>query len=229
MAMTDVQRNVRENVREHLTWDNRISSANIDISVDEGTVELNGDVPTSFSKLAAEEDAWSVTGVTEVRNNLKVKYNEKYPPPADSEIKKTVEDMLKLDQRLESSEIIVEVNNAVVTLTGTVDAFWKKSVAEQYTHRAAGVIDVSNKLKITPASEFDDASIAQDIKRALERNSITRNCPIKVDVKNGEVTLSGNVMSTIEKTTARDIAYFTAGVKEVRNNLTRTHNQPIDY
>lgn len=100
---------------------------------------------------------------------------------------------------------------------------------QQYTHPAADVIDVSIKLKITPASEFDDASIAQDIERALERNSVTRNCPIKVDVKNGEVTLSGSVMSTIEKSTARDITYFTAGVKEVKNNLTRTHNQPIDY
>lgn len=222
MAITDVERNIREAVKEQLAWDNRVRAANIDVYADEGKVTLNGDVPTSFSRLAAEEDAWAVIGVTEVINNLEIRHPESYQPPQDVEIKKAVEGMLQLDHRLDSADIIAEVNGAAVTLNGTVDAFWKKSIAEEYAHRAAGVVDVNNRIKILPDEVHHDETIARQIRNALERNSITSRSPINVDVENGEVTLSGEVVSALERNTARDVAYFTAGVKEVKNQLKLT-------
>lgn len=46
--------------------------ANIDVSVDAGTVYLRGEVPSKRIKHAAGDDAWWIPGVVDVHNEIKV-------------------------------------------------------------------------------------------------------------------------------------------------------------
>lgn len=50
-----------------IPWD-----ADIDVTVDAGTVMLSGTVPNKRIKHAAGDDAWWIPGVTDVKNNLEV-------------------------------------------------------------------------------------------------------------------------------------------------------------
>jgi osmotically-inducible protein OsmY len=46
--------------------------ANVDVSVEAGTVYLRGDVPSKRIKHAAGDDAWWIPGVIDVHNEMKV-------------------------------------------------------------------------------------------------------------------------------------------------------------
>lgn len=226
MAVADVKRELKETVMEQLTWDDRVLSTDIDVTVEEGKVTLHGHVPTYFSRLAAEEDVRSVIGVTAVENKLIVQHPEEFTVPEDGAIKKAIEDMLELDNRIDAQEIIIEVNSGAVTLKGVVDAFWRKALIEDYVNRAKGVIDVINNLRIVPAFEIEDEKIREDVRNALNRNAVTSNIDVDIIVHAGEVTLNGTVQSHVERHTARDLAYCTSGVRHVKNNLKLSYSTP---
>lgn len=225
MAVADVERDLRDTIKDQLAWDDRVKITDVEVEVDDGKVILRGKVPTYFSRVAAEEDAWSVIGVTDVQNELKVTHKEEFNLPKDAEIEEALDNMIRLDLRIDS-EIIVEVNSGVVTLNGTVNAFWKKNVVEQYVHRIVGVVDVINKIRIVPRANLGDNAIRKDIERALRRNSVTKDSNITVQVEAGQVTLSGVALSNIERNTAEDLANFTSGVTHVQNEMKLSYNNP---
>lgn len=219
MAITDVKREVRESILEQLKWDERVLSDNVEVDVDEGVVTLTGKVPNYFSRLAAEEDALSIIGVTHVENHLTVAHADEQNIPGDTEIKKAIDNMLELDNRLDDEELIVEVNSGEVTLRGIVNSFWKKALAEEYANRAKGIVHVTNRIKIVPAVEFEDEKIYQEIRKALQRNTLTHESAIDIHVAEGEVTLTGTVRSPHERKKAVDLASHTSGVLSVNDNL----------
>ena len=219
MAIADVEREVKESVKEQLSWDERVLSDNIDLEVDEGVVKITGQVPNYLSRLAAEEDALSVIGVNRVENHLKVVHPDTEAIPGDAEIKKAIDSMLELDSRLDDEELIVEVNSGEVVLRGMVNTFWKKALAEEYADRTKGVVNVVNDIKIVPAVEFDDEKVYEAIVKALRRNAITHDRSIDVHVAKGEVTLTGTVQSPLERKTAIQLASLTTGVTRVHANL----------
>src|SRR6266540_1140985 len=63
---------------------------------------------------------------------------------------------------------------------------------------------------------FNDAAILSSIKSQYVANGIIGT---NVDVKNGEVTITGEVDNAREKARAEEIARQTSGVKSVRNQL----------
>ena len=59
----------------------------------------------------------------------------------DSEIQQAVLRELKWDTRVEETDVGVEVDAGVVTLTGTVSNWGKRIAAQQAAHRVAGVLE----------------------------------------------------------------------------------------
>src|SRR5258705_8745981 len=92
----------------------------------------------------------------------------------DEEIQQDILDELKWDARVKPNEIGVMVKNGVVTLTGWVDNFTKKWVAERAAHRVRVVTTVANDIEVhlPSAVERTDADIAAAATRALEWNSL---------------------------------------------------------
>ncbi len=67
---TDLE--IAEDVRRALFRDVRVDASKIGVDVHNGVVYLRGTVPTSSQKWQAEDDAWWVTGVRSVVNELAV-------------------------------------------------------------------------------------------------------------------------------------------------------------
>jgi osmotically-inducible protein OsmY len=64
----------------------------------------------------------------------------------DSDVKRDVEDELKYDASVDSSDIGVSVKNGVVALTGFVHGYSQKLQAEADAKRVSGVLGVANDL-----------------------------------------------------------------------------------
>ncbi len=219
MAEVDEKQIITGKIIEQLDWDNRIISANIEVEILDGVVILTGEVPTYATKLAAEQDALSISGVKQVQNNLLVKDPESSTIPTDLEIKKFIENMIRIDPRIDYETIEVSISNGVVSLDGTVNAHWKKEQAEGYAHRVTGVVEVDNNIRVNVNKELSDEQIKEEITNAFKRNILMDADNIKIDVLNGEVRLYGFVPSYTAKMKARQIANYTTGVVNIINRL----------
>jgi osmotically-inducible protein OsmY len=209
---------IKKEIREQLFWDNRVNAANIDVIVLQGTVTLTGTVTSYTAKRAAALDAWTVPGVDDVKNLIKVRYPEG-AVTEDRVIRERIRNILIWNAALESVDIKVEVSGGIVTLRGTADAFWKKSRAEQVAASVTGVIAVVNQLGVVPTENVSDEMIARDIMQAMARNRniIAENVDVKVT--NGKVVLHGVVQDQEARESAESIAQYTAGVRDVENRL----------
>ena len=113
----------------------------------------------------------------------------------DSQIQQDVLRELKWDTRVEETDVGVEVDRAVVTLTGTVSSYAKRMAAQEAAHRVAGVLDVVNDIQVhLPGSlARTDTEIAQAVRHALEWDVVVPDTQIRSTVSDGWVTLEGDV------------------------------------
>lgn len=210
---------IKKDVVDQLYWDYRVDASDITVSFDDGTLVLSGTVPSYTAKDAAEDDAWSVQGVSILRNDLTVSFPEEFIVPDDEEIKNNVETSLILNNNIDSTKFEISVVGGIVSLEGSVDSYWKKLEAETVAKNKSGVIDVINKIAIVPTESFIDEDIAEDIVNSLARSVSVDVDNVDVKVKDGVATLSGKVLGWNAYDAAMDAARYTAGVIDIKDNL----------
>lgn len=139
----------------------------------------------------------------------------------DSDIKRDVEDELRWDADISSTDIGVAVNNGVVTLTGFVRSYAQKTQAERDAKRVAGVRGVANDLEVRLPliDQRPDPDIARDAVDALKSELPYSSDNIKVIVKNGWVTLEGNVEWNYARERAENAVKRVRGTKGVTNSI----------
>jgi osmotically-inducible protein OsmY len=72
---------IREDVNDRLTDDWSVDASDIEVEVSGREVTLSGEVASRSDKRRAEDIAESVSGVSHVQNNLRVKQHKQAPPP----------------------------------------------------------------------------------------------------------------------------------------------------
>lgn len=139
----------------------------------------------------------------------------------NEELQKDVQDAIKWEPTLKGAEIGVTVKDGVVTLSGTVDKYSKKSEAENAAKNVAGVKVVVEKIEINYSSwgTTNDGDIAKEIINAFKWNFEVPNDKVKVRVENGWVTLEGELSWNFQKEAAHDAVSYLNGVKGVSNNI----------
>lgn len=213
---------IKNSIVYELARDTRIDAASTEVTVENGRVTLTGEAPTFLGKSAATEDALSILGVTEVDNLMVVNYPSTFTLPTDAEIKENVLSKLVGSPDLDVLDLDVTVDAGVVTLKGTVDAYWKKTFLEDLVTFEAGVTVIENHVAVVPSDDVIDKVIAEDIVTSLEERALVDTDDIDVSVSNGEVELAGSVPNWAARQTAANAALYTAGVKMLDNNLVIT-------
>jgi len=156
-----------------------------------------------------------------------------------------VKQRLAADSEISALKVDVDTKGGVVTLTGEVDSQRAKDRAGELAAQVEGVKRVDNRLQVNPAAAragegkettngterdkqtaqegdrdrtttLDDATILTKIKAKLLAEGIIGT---DVDVKNGVVSLKGEVSSAAERDKAARLATETEGVKSVNNQL----------
>ncbi len=141
----------------------------------------------------------------------------------NEELQKDVQDAIKWEPLLSAAEIGVTVDDGVVTLTGTVDIYSKKTEAEDAAKNVAGVKAVVEKIEVKYGSTWakkDDNEIATEILHALKWNWRVPKDKVKVKVEKGFVTLGGELEWNYQKEAAEDAVRNLLGVTGVSNNIT---------
>lgn len=139
----------------------------------------------------------------------------------DETIQNDVMDELDWEPSINANEIGVAVKNGVVTLSGTVDSYFKKSLAEKAAKRVAGVKAVAEDLEVKLNGGFikNDTEIAQSILDALKWNSSINEEKIKVKVEDGVVTLDGVVEWEFQRKTIKSTIQNLLGVRRIIDNI----------
>jgi hyperosmotically inducible periplasmic protein len=117
-------------------------------------------------------------------------------------------------------------DKGVVTLTGTVLTEGDKAQAESIAKSGAGAQVVADQIAVRPpGNESVAKTVDSDLDKAIERNLdavLVKNKlkkDIKYDVKNGVVTLTGDVISKSRRAQVEKLANTVPNVKQVVNEL----------
>ncbi|MDD1678286.1 MAG: BON domain-containing protein [Methanomicrobiales archaeon] len=218
MVLTDEE--IKKRIVDELYWDTRVDASKIGVLVDGGKVTLTGNVPNYNAKLRAETDAYAVRDVIWVENRITVLHPPTIPIPRDEDVRLSVIRNLSDDPDLEKTDIRVSVKDGIVTLEGSVDAYWKKWEAEYTSCNVRGVCDIVNKVSVVPTMQISDRVIAEDVEAAIERRRNVNIEDLDIRVENGVVTLSGTVPDWDARRAAVNAAEFTKGVINVIDELT---------
>lgn len=211
---------VKKNVIEQLAWNDSVDANNIQVEVEGQTVILKGIVNSYSSKVEAARETMLVARNYDIDNQLKVEFLTETPQITDNEIIENIQNILKWNENINPVNIRVDVENGVVTLSGSVSRTREKTRAEDIVNSAKGVVDVKNEIKVKPASVRADDDIEKDIKRAYERNPLIDSDNVFVEVRKGVVTLSGSVASEPVWNEIHEKALYTNGVVDVVDELT---------
>jgi osmotically-inducible protein OsmY len=138
---------------------------------------------------------------------------------SDSDIKRDIEEELLFDPDIDAADIGVTVKNGVVALTGFVKSYTEKFEAEAAAKRVAGVLGLANDLEVRlpGGTERPDPDIARDVVAAIKTRLPFTAEHIRAVVKNGWVTLEGQVEWQYQRQTAESAVRRIKGVKGVSN------------
>ena len=132
-----------------------------------------------------------------------------------------------LDQAgLKDVTVSQDRDKGVVTLGGNVAADADKLQAESLAKSIAGGQVVANQIAVTPPGvESEAKAVNSDLDTSIEKNLdaalITNRLHkgVKFDVKNGVVTLTGEVNSKSQRASVEKVASSVPNVKQVVNEL----------
>jgi osmotically-inducible protein OsmY len=114
---------------------------------------------------------------------------------SDSDIKHDVEAGLRLDPDIGAADIAVAMTSGVVMLTGFVRGDSQQRQAEDDVRRVPGVVGVANDIEVLRPVDRPDPEIARDAAAMIKSELPNSFEDIKGLVKDGVITLEGDVTS----------------------------------
>ncbi len=216
-AIKKTDNQIHHDILEELKWDSRVDETEVGVQVDGGVVTLTGTVPSWAKRVAAQEAARRVIGVLDLANDIKVKVLGGLTR-TDTEIAQAVRRALEWDVFVPEQQITSTVTDGWVTLAGTVERWSQRDDAERAIRNLTGVKIVVNKITVKPAKPVSE-DVQKAIEQTLERRAEREARRIRVDVRDGTVTLTGAVHSWAERKSVLAAARFTPGVRAVEDHL----------
>lgn len=202
---------------------------NVQVSVEDQVVVLEGSVRSLAEKKRAEREANRVMDVLRVENNLTIEATNR----SDQEIAEGVARAIRSFVFYDIFDWIDgEVRQGTVTLRGWVREPWRRADYERRAETAIGVKQVRNEIKILPASIYDDQIRVATARLIYTHPSFRRYAnrslpPIHIVVDRGRVVLKGAVASEVERQLAGSLVRSGILTFEVVNHL-RVDTQMVE-
>lgn len=138
----------------------------------------------------------------------------------DSELKQIVIDELNTEKDIDIANIVVLVQNQVVTLMGSQKSLIALNSIENSVKSVGGVKAVVMEMDIKSDHELpDDKTLALTIIRLMELNPSIPEKQIQIVVESGVVSLTGSVQHHHERVLVRSYIEALKGVSKVIDNI----------
>lgn len=150
---------------------------------------------------------------------------------SDTDIKRDVEAQLSWEPGLADDDVAIAVKDGVVTLAGFVKSYGDLLAAVRAARKVKGVRAVANdiQVRLPMVDRRPDPDIARDAAAALERDLPSIHDRIKVVVKDGDLSLHGEVEWRYQKDWAERAVRGIKGVRVVANVINvKPKVQPLD-
>jgi osmotically-inducible protein OsmY len=225
-----VDATVTAKVKTALALSRQLALYDIEVSTENGVVNLGGRVSSEDVVNLAVAVAGDTRGVKGVESRLVV-------DPAgrpDSEVDRLGQRVAELELRMRVEDALrpalppgtgveVSISGGLITLSGTVESEEARRKLERLAGTATGVEAVRNQIQVAPSSARSALEVDQRLARQVEFELyLTRAMDleaIEIQSQNGAVTLSGRVGSKAERLLAERIAEDVLGVRAVANRL----------
>lgn len=207
---------LRKEVMEAIKWEPVLESNKIEVSVQQGIVTLAGTVDNYNQKKEAEHITKDLSGVKAIIDDIKVDLSFS-AIRNDKDIASSVIKALEEKWVIPNHKLKVTVQDGWVTLEGILHWNFQRKTADnaiRYMKGVKGVID-----KIVIEAEIKNQMEKEIVEKALKRSWIMDIDNIKVRVDAKTIFLSGIVSSLFHKEEAERIAWNTAGVWQVENEI----------
>jgi osmotically-inducible protein OsmY len=174
---------------------------------------------------AAALDGCTATEVTRIREESEITGSpsqalalseEKH---TDHNLENHVRDTLLSDPRLGPLMPTVQVQNGVAILMGEVASLEAKAFAEQDARITPGITGVVNQLRVREDTVARDARAQHAVRQALAFNADRLGPRVDAVVKDGIVTLYGQVDSLAKKRLAESVVAGVGGTTVIRNQI----------
>jgi osmotically-inducible protein OsmY len=181
-----------------------------------GVVIVEGEVGTLFDKLKIGEVISELAGVKRIDNRITVTNILTVDGEIEANIKRELE---RNDAILEPEKIHVEVQRGVVLLSGTVNFYREKLLAQSIASWQDGVSDMKSTLDVlSPRVERSDSNLTRIVGDLLERSYPVEK-GITCTVHNADVTLAGTVRTLFVRNHLEEDVRRVLGVQSVHNAL----------
>jgi len=215
-----VDREIIRKIEGTLTRDKRVklNSGAVEISCEGGCVTLTGTIPTVAAIRLAVRLAQELPEVKSVRDELRVTTDS---PMGDLQIADHVRHAFIQERNIEEQNIEIETApEGVVILKGHVHALAYTRLCEVLCWWVPGVTEIRNLLVVDPPEEDSDEELKDNLITIMEKDVLVNPSKFRLDVREGKVTLRGQVDSKMEKDAAEKDCWYTPGVIDVSNVLT---------
>lgn len=142
----------------------------------------------------------------------------------DIDIKRDVEEELRFNPDLDATDIAVAVKDGVVTLSGFVRSYSQKWEAERTAKRVQGVSGLANdiEVRLPVFNRRPDPEIARDAVAAIQADLPYSSEHVRVIVRDGWITLEGQVEWNYSRERAEQAVRRVRGTKGVTNLIQLT-------
>ena len=141
---------------------------------------------------------------------------------SDMQLKTDVLAELEYEPSVNVTDIGVLVKDGAVTLNGYATSYGEKWDAVRVAKRVAGVKAIADdiQVKLSDSLRHTDGDIAAAAAHQIEWSTTIPTGTVKITVRDGWVTLEGEVEWWYQKTAAENAVMYLAGVKGVSNLIT---------
>ncbi len=150
---------------------------------------------------------------------------------SDKQLRQDIVEELEFEPRIDAANIGVTAKNGVVSLSGHVSSYAEKQAVCEAARRIKGVRAVADEIEVRYPSEkrTADDEIARRGADILRWSEAAPPDAVTLTVREGRVTLTGQVNWQFEKNAAEDQIRKLSGVVGIINNITiKPRLQPTD-
>jgi osmotically-inducible protein OsmY len=131
-----------------IRWCNSVPDDKLKLSVENGWVKLEGEVPWQYQKDEALREVADLSGVKGVTNMITLK-----PAVKPADIKDKIHRAFERSATIDSGQIGIDVNGSIVRLHGKVRSWSEREDAEDAAWSAPGVTLVEDDIRVGELEE----------------------------------------------------------------------------